>query len=302
MSRRRVTGMFGVLAVAAALAGAGRPAGANEAMKGLITPIPPQVPMTEGIADLGNVKLWYWDTGGTGEAVVFLHPGSGSGEFYPYQQPVFAGAGYRVISYSRRGQNQSDLGTDADTYFAADDLLDLMTYLKVDKFHAVGNALGGYIGLDIAMSQPDRLHSLTLACSMMGISEPAFARTLQSLRPDAFDDLPTEVRELGPSYRAANPAGVAEWRTLHDRSGTRSPVRLRNKFTWATLATLRVPTLLITGDADLWIPPYLLRQVGERIPNSKVVIVADSGHGVQWEQPEIFNNTVLEFIRGTSGR
>ena len=65
--------------------------------------------MTEGMADLGNVRLAYWDTGGSGEAIVFLHPGSGSAEFYPYQQPVFARAGYRVISYSRRGQCGSDL-------------------------------------------------------------------------------------------------------------------------------------------------------------------------------------------------
>ncbi len=271
-------------------------------MQGLITPIPTQAPMTEGIADLGHVRLWYWDTGGTGEAIVLLHPGSGSGEFYPYQQPAFAKAGYRVISYSRRGQYKSEIGTDADTYFAADDLLNLMAYLKVDKFHAVGNALGGYVGLDIAMSHPDRLQSLVLACSMMGISEPEFAKTLQSLRPKGFEELPTDVKELGPSYRAANPAGVAEWKNLHDRSGTRSPVRLRNKFTWQTLAALTVPTLLMTGDADLWIPPYLLRQVGEKFSNSTVVIIPDSGHGAQWEQPEIFNNTVLEFIRAKARR
>jgi pimeloyl-ACP methyl ester carboxylesterase len=99
--------------------------------------------MTEGMADLGNVRLAYWDTGGSGEAIVFLHPGSGSAEFYPYQQPVFARAGYRVISYSRRGQCGSDLGADADSYFAADDLLRLMTDLEVEKAHLVGNPLGG---------------------------------------------------------------------------------------------------------------------------------------------------------------
>jgi pimeloyl-ACP methyl ester carboxylesterase len=304
MSRRSVmlAGVGGGLALAARSADAAESMKTSDSMQGLTTPIPAQAPMTEGIADLGNTRLWYWDTGGTGEAIVLLHPGSGSGELYPYQQPAFAGAGYRVISYSRRGQNKSEMGTDAETYFAAADLLDLMRYLKVDKFHAVGNALGGYIGLDVAMSQPERLRSLVLACSMMGISEPDFARTLQSLRPKAFEDLPMEVKELGPSYRAANPAGVAEWRKRHDRSGARSPVRLRNTFTWATLATLRVPTLLVTGDADLWIPPYLLRQVGDKIPNSKVVIVPDSGHGVQWEQPEIFNAIVLDFIRGNAGR
>ena len=79
-------------------------------------PFPAPVAMTEGLADLGNVKLWYWDTGGPGEAVVFLHAGSGSSEFYPYQQPVFAKAGYRVISYSRRGQYKSELGNDVDNF------------------------------------------------------------------------------------------------------------------------------------------------------------------------------------------
>ena len=269
----------------------------GDPIKGLTTSPPPQAPMVEGVADLGNTKLWYWDTGGPGKAIVLLHPGSGSGESYPYQQPALAKAGYRVISYSRRGQYKSELGTDADTYFAADDLLNLMRYLKVEKFHVVGNALGGYIGLDVAISHPERVLSLVLACSMMGISEPEYTRTLQSLRPKAFDDLPAELKELGPSYRAANPSGVAEWKKLHERSGTSSPVRLRNKIDWPALANLKVPTLLVTGDADLWIPPYLLRQVGEKIPNSKVVVVRNSGHAVHWEQPEIFNNTVLDFIR-----
>ena len=89
-------------------------------------PIPEQAAAFEGYADIPDVKLWYWDTGGPGKAVVLLHPGSGSGESYPYQQPAFAKAGYRVISYSRRGQYRSESGTDADTYFAADDLLNLM--------------------------------------------------------------------------------------------------------------------------------------------------------------------------------
>ena len=267
-------------------------------MQGLKTPLPPQAPMTEGIADLGNTKLYYWDTGESGEAVVFLHPGSGSAEFFPYQQPVFATAGYRVISYSRRGQYKSEMGSDTDTFFVLDDLLALLKHLGVGKFHAVGTALGGYVGLDAALSHPERVQSLVLACSMMGISEPDYVKTLESLRGKAFDALPLQLKELGPSYRAANPAGVAEWTARQERSGTRSQFRLRNKFTWAALATLKVPVLLMTGDADLWIPPWLLKQVAGKFPGSKVVVVPDSGHGVQWEQPEIFNDTVLDFIRG----
>jgi pimeloyl-ACP methyl ester carboxylesterase len=63
-----------------------------------------------------------------------------------------------------------------------------------------------------------------------------------------------------------------------------------------------VPTLLMTGDADLWIPPFLLREVGEKIPNSTVVIVSDAGHAIQWERPEAFNAAVLGFIRSNATR
>jgi pimeloyl-ACP methyl ester carboxylesterase len=302
ISRRRSV-MAGASAVAfTSCLAAARSAVAAEPDMGLRTPLPTQAPMTEALADLGNVKLWYWDTGGPGEVVVFLHPGSGSAEFFPYQQPAFAKAGYRVICYSRRGQFKSEMGADTDKFFAADDLLALMDHLKVGKFHAVGSALGGYIGLDVALSRPDRLQSLVLASSMMGIAEPDYQKTLETLRPKPFGELPIEVQEVGPSYRAANPEGLAEWKARHERSGKRAPARLKNKFTWETLGKLRVPTLLMTGDADLWIPPFLLREVGEKIPNSTVVIVSDAGHAIQWERPEAFNAAVLGFIRSNATR
>ena len=54
----------------------------------------------------------------------------------------------------------------------------------------------------------------------------------------------------------------------------------------------------MTGDADLWIPPYMLRQVAAKIPGSRLVVVPEAGHNIQWEQPAAFNDAVLTFIRG----
>ncbi len=295
-------GVIGGLAVAANLSPAKAQVVTAGPANGLLTPLPPQARVTEGLADLGTVKLWYWDTGGPGEAVVLLHPSSGSHEVFPFQQPVLAAAGYRVISYSRRGHANSETGRDADTFYQLDDLLALLAFLKVDTFHAVGTALGGYVGLDVALGHPGRVRSLILACSMMGISEPEYQAVSASLRPKGFAELPAEVRELGPSYRAANPAGVAEWKARHDRAGKSIGVRFRNKTTWATLAGLKVPVLLMTGDADLWIPPSLLRQVAAKIPGSQVVVIPESGHGVQWEQPDAFNAEIMTFFRAHKAR
>jgi pimeloyl-ACP methyl ester carboxylesterase len=285
------------LAAATGLASSG-PARAQDSMKALLTPIPPQAPATEGIADLGDAKLWFWDTGGSGEAVVFLHPNSGSHEFYPYQQPAFAKAGYRAISYSRRGRYQSEAGENPRESIPADDIVKLMKHLKVEKFHLVGNAAGGSIALDVAISHPDRVLSLVIACSIMGIAEQSYSDMSTGLRPKGFAELPIEVKEIGPSYRVANPAGVAEWKKRHERAGPAGPNRLKNRITWQALAELKMPTLLLTSDADLWMPPYLLRLVAQKMPGAKVVIVADAGHAVQWEQPDAFNGAILDFIRG----
>ena len=57
-----------------------------------------------------------------------------------------------------------------------------------------------------------------------------------------------------------------------------------------------MPVLLMTGDADLWMPPALLRQVAPRFPDSRVAIVPDAGHSAHWEQPAVFNRLVLDFV------
>ena len=54
---------------------------------------------------------------------------------------------------------------------------------------------------------------------------------------------------------------------------------------------------LITGDADMFAPPFVLRLFAARIKNAESVIVPEAGHSGYWERPEIFNRAVLEFLR-----
>ena len=262
-------------------------------------PVPTQAPAKEGVAHLpGGAQLFYWDTGGDGPAVIFSHPATGSALVWAYQQPAFAAAGYRTIGYSRRGHFGSAPVETGRGGGASTDLHELVEYLGVDKFHAVASAAGGAIIVDYAHSHPERLYSLTLSSSVGGVRDKEYLALSESLRPRGFEDMPPDFREIGPSYRAINPAGVREWLALEHKALTgerlgQTPV---NHITWKSLETMRVPTLLMTGDADLWLPPSVLRLFAARLPVNEMLIVPEVGHAIYWEAPEIFNRAVLDFI------
>jgi pimeloyl-ACP methyl ester carboxylesterase len=72
---------------------------------------------------------------------------------------------------------------------------------------------------------------------------------------------------------------------------------MRNRITFSLLERIEVPTLLITGGADLYAPPPVLALFAARIRGAESVIVPAVGHSAYWEQPEIFNRAVLDFLR-----
>ena len=264
----------------------------------LPVPIPEQVPAKEGMAELPGTRLGYWDTGGDGEPIVLLHPASGSALVWLYQQPVFAKAGYRVIAYSRRNYYNSDLAPENNPGTASDDLQNLVEFLRLDKIHLVSSAAGGSVAADYALSHPERLLSLTVSSNNLAAANGYIAATAAQIRTKEWDDLPRWFRELGPSYRATNPAGVAKWTELNHISETGKGARqkLVNIVTPAKLETLRARTLLMTGGADMFTPPSIMRMIATHVPDNEVVIVPECGHSPYWEQPEFFNRIVLGFI------
>jgi pimeloyl-ACP methyl ester carboxylesterase len=264
-------------------------------------PIPPQAPANEGVAQLNDTKLWFWDTGGSGEPIVLLHPASGSGLIWGYQQPVFARAGYRVVAYSRRGYYGSAPVDRERPGIASEDLQQLADFLKLGKFHLVGSAQGGSIASDYAFSHPDRLLSLTISSNQFGIVDGDVLAAAMRIRPR--EQIPVEFLEVGPSYRARNPEGFRQWIELERKSGLVDSFRqpYKNRITEAKLATLTVPTLVICGAADLLTPPSIARLIAAKIPGAELVVAPESGHSVYWEEPEVFNRAVLTFIAKHGG-
>ena len=287
-----------MIAGAALLASAGWAQGETIMNTIVPIPLPAQVPAKEGLAGVAGTRLWYWDTGGEGAPVVFLHPASGSGLIWSYQQPVFAKAGYRVIGYSRRSYYNSDPVAKDHPGIGSADLHALVEYLGLKKFSIVASAAGGTIATDYALSHPDRLLSLTLADNAAGIRDGEIAKAVVSIRTKGFDDMPVEFRELGPSYRAANPEGARIWTELAHKAVTGADFRqgVANEITTARIEAMKVPTLLITGDADLVNPPSILRMVARHIAGSETLIAPEAGHSTYWEQPDMFNGALLSFL------
>ena len=260
-------------------------------------------PARETYADLPGVRIWYRDTGGSGTPVVLLHATTGSSRVWEHQLPVFSENGFRVIVYDRRGFGRSVIDpAGAQPGTGADDLQALMNHLAVDRFHLVGTAGGAFVAIDFALSFPEKLRSLVIASSIGGVQDEEFVALGRRIRPSPqFDALPAEVREVGPSYRAANPEGTRRWVDLEKVSRPPGPLApaqtLRNRVTFASLERITTPTLLMTGDADLFAPPPVLKMFAARIKNAESLVVPEAGHSLYWEQPEIFNRAVLQFLR-----
>jgi pimeloyl-ACP methyl ester carboxylesterase len=240
------------------------------------------------VYELPGTSIRYEDSGaelsGQGLPVVFLHAGSGTSRMWEHQVPAFTSVGYRFICYDRPANG-----------VPVDDLEALAQHLGLERFHLVGTAAGGIIAVDYTLSHPQRVRSLVVANSIVGVQDEDYVAMSRRLRPSPeFNALPTEVRELGPSYRAANPEGTKRWMELAQHVASQPT---KNRITWAALETIKTPTLLITGDADLYTPPSVLRMFAERFPNCESVVIPECGHSAFWEQPEIFNRTVLDFLQ-----
>jgi pimeloyl-ACP methyl ester carboxylesterase len=252
-------------------------------------------------ADLPGVKLWFTDTGGDGVPVVLLHANTGTSESWEGQAAAFAKQGYRVIAFDRRGWGKSlaDPASGPQPGSVAGDLDALADHLKLGKFHLIGVAGGGFVAIDYAGWRPERLRSLVVAASTGQFSEPEMRDITARIEIPELRKQGAVYREVGPSYRGANPDGVRRWIEIdeHARQPGAPSQPLRTPNTFAKLAAITMPVLVMAADADLLAPPALMRAWAAHLKNHEWAVVPDSGHAIAWEHPDVFNENVLAFVK-----
>ena len=185
------------------------------------------------------------------------------------------------------------------------DLAALLDCLGLQKVHLLGAAAGGITAMGFAIAHPARVISLVLAGTIVSPDEEEWRSLYQRLGlASVRQTVSTEFLELGPSYRALNPEGVARFVKLEHAAKHNGVIRqpLGVTVDWAAMERLQVPVLLLTGEADLYAPPPLQRMIAAHLPKHEMFTLREVGHAPYWEAPAEFNRLVLDFLRRNPNR
>ncbi len=259
----------------------------------------------------------YYEEEGTGEPLVMVGGLTATVEVWGKLRGLLA-AHCRLIMPDNRGTGRTKAyADDGDRAPArmAEDLLGLVEGLGLDSFHLMGGSYGGMIALSFAVKHPGRLRSLIVACSHFGGSEkvtsaPGVRETrarggtpdateverraaLETLfHPETIDESP-EVVAFYDGFKRRFPIGKEE---IERRSQGVAEFDVSEE-----IRNLRVPTLVISGEADVLVPTENSRLMASRIPGAELVIIENTGHHFYSERPEASAKRILAFLsRNTS--
>lgn len=276
--------------------------------------------MTEITAHHGlfkNTKLHVDDTGGSGRPVVLIHGWPLSGASWSEQVPALQEAGYRVVTYDRRGFGHSDKpskGYDYDTL--TEDLHTLLEELELDDVTLVGFSMGGgEVARYLSAYGPERLHSVVFASAvppylLKGDDNPDGPLTeeqanewTQAINDDMdgfFDQFTTQFFSAGDELKVTE-GQRQEALELCRQADQTAVLGCMEAFGTTDfrddLPQVSVPALILHGDSDGTVP---FEGSGQRthaaIAGSELHLISGGPHGVNVSHADEFNRTLLEFL------
>lgn len=270
-----------------------------------------------GQENSGPIELYYEDHG-AGQPVVLIHGYPLNGRAWDKQVPELLDAGYRVITYDRRGfghSSQPTTGYDYDTFAA--DLNTLLAHLDVGDAVLVGHSMGTgevtrYLGrygsarvAKAVLVSPIPPYLLQAPDNPDGVPQSVFDGFVQAARADTpawaqgFLNSFYNRDSLGGTL-VSDQAYQASWNLAVAASATAAVACIR---TWTTdfrgdLPRIDIPVLVIQGDADQVLP---LEQTGKRLPglirDLQLMVVDGGPHAIAWTHADQVNAALLDFLR-----
>ena len=254
----------------------------------------------------GKVVLHYEVHGSWDPLVLLMGFGATSKDWHA-QLPAFS-AHYQTIIYDHRGTGASDkpqTGYSIEQF--ADDCIAVLDHLSIARAHLVGYSMGGRVAQSVAARYPERVGALVLAATA---ARPN-ALNLYSLKVGTFlyeNYGPAAAAAVGPlidfthqHFEQTLPAllerlGVEPYEPLPLHAVKGHVAAIEQHDTTAVLSQIRAPTLIVLGDQE-WLNPMAdANQMKAGISGARIEVIAGASHGLIWEQPDRFNDCVLQFL------
>ncbi len=204
---------------------------------------------------------------------------------------------YQLILFDNRDAGLTSLSTRPYTIAdMADDAAGLLDALKIPKAHVFGVSMGGVIAQKFALKYPDKLDKLILGCTMAGGNCSQLGDISGVMNGNLSDLLftPTFIQ----NYQQELAEFIATTTPFHSKGNAleRQLQAFATHDTYDTLADIKAPTLVLTGDKDIAIPQSNSDLLAAKIPNSKLEIIADTAHGFSYSHPETTANLIHFFL------
>jgi 3-oxoadipate enol-lactonase len=176
-------------------------------------------------------------------------------------------------------------------------VLRVAEHFRAPQIHLVGLSMGGRIARNFALRYPERLKSLTLVSTNAGFDALSSERVKQFITERRTRTPQTLQKLLGSKgSRAAYEELLDSVSRIHDASYQKTLEASVAQDRAAPIEKISVPTLVMAGEEDTVYPPELAREMARRIPNAKLIMFDGTGHLANLEQPERFNQALLDFL------
>lgn len=258
----------------------------------------------ERVLDAPKIAI---DHGGAGELLIFMHGIGGNRTNWADQLTLFSDS-FHAVAWDARGYGESD-DYDGPLDFGdfAADLRKLIDHFGVDRAHLCGLSMGGRIAQDFYARHPDRVATLSLVATFHGFQNftDEERQRFVDLRKKPLlegkepkDIAPVVAKTLiGPNASDAQfERLVASMAALHKESYIKTVEATTYYNRTADLDKIRVPTLLVYGEHDSLTRPELGKEMQAHIKGSEMVVIDDSGHLINLEQPAAFNRALSAFL------
>lgn len=260
-----------------------------------------------------GVRLHYRVSGRRSGPPVLMIQGLGADKHLWNVQRLALAPWYRTIAFDNRGAGRSDKPHGAYSLEQmADDAAAVLDHAGEESAHVIGASMGGVIAQLLALRHPDRVRSLTLACTACrhhAWRRELLAEWVDIAERDGMGAMtsraarwvigPRSFRRLAPAIGWMGPLALS--RPAHAFAGQVAGILAIDDHLASRLPGISVPTLVIVGNQDILTPRGDSEELAELIPTAELVVISGAAHGFMIEHGTTFNRIMIDFLQRAEG-